>query len=97
MSKEVVFWQKALKPFSSEFELVACEAKNLGTSTKVCVVCNEPEQGHGKRGRKHGFMPNSNVGLSLEVTYAGNPGKGQTVELHNVQQGKEANCYTEAK
>jgi hypothetical protein len=102
--KQVVFWQKVPKPVQkdehgqrfTEFELVPCQAEVLAESEKVCGICGDPERVHGKPKRRHGFS-NPVVGLSLKVTYVGNPGAGQTVKIQNVQQGKKANCWTEEK
>lgn len=99
-AKKVIFWQKVPKPVQrddkdnrvTEFELVACEAEVIGKSEKVCGICGDPERSHGKSKRRHGFS-NPVTDLSLKVTYAGGRAAGQTVELHNVQEGEEANCW----
>ena len=97
MANKVVFWEKVFNNRDKQGArvpsypvLVANSAIIMGDSTPICGSCREPEVGHGKRGRKHGYS-NPIRGKTLEVTFQ----NGKTHEVMNVLQGKQANCYTE--
>lgn len=103
MTKQVVFWQKVFvnrdengKKVPSFPVLVSCKATVVGDSEPICGLCREPERVHAKLGRRHPFT-NPVGGKTLEVTYAGGGVAGKTKEHLNVQQSKEANCWTEAE
>jgi hypothetical protein len=99
MAKQVILWQKVFENRDKEGNkvpsfavLVPCKATVVGESTPICGTCREPELGHSRRNRRHTFS-NPIGGLALDVTYV----RGQKARLENVQQGKEANCWTEGK
>ncbi len=97
MEKQVIFWQKVFnnrdkswKKVPSFSTLIPVKGVVVGDSTPICGYCGDQEVVHRRRNRRHLFQ-NPISGLTINVTYVG----GKTGTMKNVQQGKEANCWTE--
>lgn len=95
--KKVTFWQKVFnnrdkngKKVASFSTLIPVEGIVVGDSTPICGYCREKEIVHSRRNRRHLFQ-NPIGGLTIDVTYV----DGKTGTIENVQQGKEANCWTQ--
>lgn len=107
-AKEVIYWEKVpefIKIFKTDqfgrtvidergtrFNLSPCKAIVKGDSDPVCGLCREPEASHNRSRRRHPFT-HPIGGLTLDVTHV----NGIAAQYKNVQQKKEANCYTEEK